>query len=259
MDDLAKTDSGLAGRLREDPQPARLLVFSPHLDDAVFSCGALLVNHPGSVVCTVFCGVPPRPLHTRWDRRSGFADSDAAMYTRYDEDNRALAQCQARPWRLPFFDDQYERRPAARDIAVELGRLMQHFDEHTPLVPLGLHHPDHCLVGDAWEMLMTRGRLDACVAYEDAIYRAMDDTVSARLASLALAGIHARPLPAGWLAPRDGAAAASAKRRAVTAYRSQLRAFGSPMPADLAEPERYWLLEAVPGTATHRRGLARRA
>jgi len=38
-----------------------MLVVSPHLDDAVLSCGRLLAGRPGSVVATVFAGVPSRP------------------------------------------------------------------------------------------------------------------------------------------------------------------------------------------------------
>jgi len=38
--------------------PTRWLVISPHLDDAVFSCRQLLAQAPGSVVVTVFAGIP---------------------------------------------------------------------------------------------------------------------------------------------------------------------------------------------------------
>jgi LmbE family N-acetylglucosaminyl deacetylase len=37
----------------------RLLVVSPHCDDAVLSCGSLLETHPGSAVVTVFAGTQP--------------------------------------------------------------------------------------------------------------------------------------------------------------------------------------------------------
>ena len=53
-----------------------MLVISPHLDDAVLSCGALLAAHRGAVVATVFAGVPRDPRQrTEWDARSGVADA----------------------------------------------------------------------------------------------------------------------------------------------------------------------------------------
>lgn len=36
----------------------RLLVVSPHLDDAVLSCGCWLASRPGAAVVTVFAGRP---------------------------------------------------------------------------------------------------------------------------------------------------------------------------------------------------------
>ena len=49
------------------------MVLSPHCDDAVFGCGELLADRPGSTVITVFAGRPGSgvPL-TRWDAAAGF-------------------------------------------------------------------------------------------------------------------------------------------------------------------------------------------
>lgn len=67
------------------------LVFSPHLDDAVFSLGGLLATHaPESSVVTVFSGTPPNPVSRRWDRMCGFANSTEAMEIRRQEDIAAL-------------------------------------------------------------------------------------------------------------------------------------------------------------------------
>ena len=38
---------------------ARVVVLSPHFDDAVQGAGLLLARHPGSTVVTVFAGPPP--------------------------------------------------------------------------------------------------------------------------------------------------------------------------------------------------------
>ena len=85
--------------------PTRWLVISPHLDDAVFSCGRLLAAAPGSIVVTVFAGIPPRDTPAPpWDRRAGFDRADEAMHARRDEDRRALARLDARPVWLDFLD-----------------------------------------------------------------------------------------------------------------------------------------------------------
>lgn len=71
-------------------KPLRL-IFSPHLDDAVFSLGGMLATHAlESVVVTVFAGTPTTPLSRHWDRVCGFTDSTEAVKTRKQEDNNAL-------------------------------------------------------------------------------------------------------------------------------------------------------------------------
>ncbi|KAB0640285.1 PIG-L family deacetylase, partial [Burkholderia territorii] len=89
--------------------PTRWLVVSPHLDDAVFSCGQLLAQSPGSVVVTVFAGIPAHGTAAPpWDRRAGFRTADEAMRTRRDEDRRALGTLGAHAVWLDFLDDQYD-------------------------------------------------------------------------------------------------------------------------------------------------------
>ena len=60
----------------------RVLIVSPHLDDAAFSCAALLDRPRPADVLTVFAGTPDPPRRTSWDKRTGFDDSDAAMTAR---------------------------------------------------------------------------------------------------------------------------------------------------------------------------------
>lgn len=72
------------------PAAAPCFVVSPHLDDAVFSCGRFLASRPGAVVCTVFCGAPEPPMQTPWDTSAGHRDWSEAMSARIAEDERAL-------------------------------------------------------------------------------------------------------------------------------------------------------------------------
>jgi len=224
------------------PQAAApLFVVSPHLDDAVFSCGELLASRPGSIVCTVFCGEPAPPQRTSWDQFAGHCDSSVAIRSRMAEDERALAIVGARAVRLSFLDSQYREgvSPPTVDIA---HALMHAWLQHggAPLIaPLGLYHADHILVGDACRLLARRQRLSHLVVYEEAPYRRMKHVASARLAALAREGCRCGPIDkeAGASLRRPGSA--NAKWRAVHAYRSQLRAFGDAHPYDLREPERY--------------------
>src|SRR5262245_53606305 len=87
------------------PEPGecdRVVIVSPHLDDAVLSCGRFLGAHPGTHVVTVFAGNPPaypEPLRL-WDLQSGFAPGDDVMEVRRQEDKAALAILDASPVHL---------------------------------------------------------------------------------------------------------------------------------------------------------------
>src|ERR671926_103609 len=84
------------------PEPGaleRVVVVSPHLDDAVLGCGRLLARHSGATVVTVFAGNPPRypdPMRV-WDVQSGFGPHDDVMEARRKEDRAALAVLDATP------------------------------------------------------------------------------------------------------------------------------------------------------------------
>ena len=224
---------------------APCFVVSPHLDDAVFSCGMLLATHPESVVCTVFAGEPPGRRETPWDRACGFADSRQAMQTRWNEDRRALEHCGARAVHLRFLDSQYAPLPAADDVAAAISDAWRRSGLATLVVPLGLYHSDHLLTGDACCRLLRSGRPGSCIAYEDALYRTRPGIVRNKRDALARAGVTMSSLPDDALGARSGGAAAAVKRRAVRAYRTQLRAFNDAYPYDLAEPERFWILAAM--------------
>ena len=217
----------------------RFFAVSPHLDDAVLGCSTLLSLRSGAVVCTVFAGEPARPARTPWDEAGGFADSHEAMAARREEDERALALWAARAVRLDFLDAQYGATPTVSAVADAIAAQFERFASRTLVCPLGLWHSDHELVGAACRSLLLTGRLRACIAYEDPIYRAIPGALSAGFARLESQRLRASPLPLQPLAPRR---AAAIKLRAVRAYGSQLRAFGS-FPLDVARTERYWRLE----------------
>ncbi|MBB3257335.1 LmbE family N-acetylglucosaminyl deacetylase [Paraburkholderia bannensis] len=233
---------------------APLFVVSPHLDDAVFSCGSLLAARRGAVVCTVFAGTPADPVHRSWDEAAGFEDSTQAMHARTLEDEYALSLCEACGVRLGFFDGQYAPLPAAQTVARAIAEELARWPGATPVVPLGLRHSDHRCVADAWLVLFRARSMTSCIVYEEAIHRTARDLTGQRLAELANAGLSVERLDEAWCPARTSARAQHMKRRCVQAYASQLRAFGARIPADLGAPEQYWRVEWARRTGSPLRG-----
>ncbi|CAL8480658.1 PIG-L family deacetylase [Caballeronia sp. S22] len=226
------------------PQAARrLLVLSPHLDDAVFSCGAMLAASPGATVCTVFAGTPDDALVTDWDLQCGFANAHEAMHARRAEDAAALDVLAARAVHLRFLDAQYANSSTTKEIASAIRDAIGAGDFDTLLIPLGLFHSDHSLTHAASLAAWRSVGSMACIAYEDCLYRRMKRLVQRRLAELSGDGIEATPLldPIG----ADTLSRFEAKQRAVARYTSQLKAFGPHGYDDVRAPERFWTLHAA--------------
>src|SRR5262249_30173875 len=81
----------------------------------------------------------------------------------------------------------------------------------------------------------------SCLAYADALYRAIPGLVDERLAALRVSGVAPSEIT-----PSIDPAAADVKRRAVEGYASQLRALSGPPCSghdDAFNPERYWRLD----------------
>jgi LmbE family N-acetylglucosaminyl deacetylase len=213
------------------------LVISPHLDDAVFSCGAWLIDHPGCLVLTLFAGLPADAWRqsTGWDRRSGFASAAEAIATRRGEDIVALASLEARPLHLEFVDAQYGEAAPQGALAAAIAEVL---DRHRPtgvLGPLGLFHSDHLLAREATALALAGRGLEERL-YEDLPYAAQPGVLQQRLADLAGDGCRLQPaMPQ----PRGDAVR---KRAAVYTYASQWNAFGPQSRAALELPERHWTL-----------------
>lgn len=218
----------------------RLLVVSPHLDDAVLSCGLLLAAHPAAVVCTV-CTAPPRQnMSTDWDRRSGFADAFEAISERKAEDLKALTQLDAHLIHLPFCDVQYRQSPSHDSLVAAFGQTFRTIGPTIVLIPMGLFHSDHTLVAAACLALLQRVGEAEMYAYEDVPYRHMPGVVQTRLAELSKSGnvAKAAKLVRAAVDPRYE----QMKQAAIGAYQSQLRAFGPDGQTGLVSAERYWQL-----------------
>ncbi len=231
----------------------RIVVVSPHFDDAALGAAHLIISHPGTTVVTVLAGQPPAypdPV-SEWDAAGGFASGDDVVAARQEEDRAAMAAMVAVPVWLDFPDHQYlapEVRPTPQDVAPALEEAIVGADPTSVFLPMGLANPDHVLTHEAG--LRVRSALAGTGAglrwfcYEDAGYTHLPGLLAWRVSKLFRHDLW--PTPAVVPVVPDMAA----KRAAIAQYKSQL----APLEKDhlLSErlaanvPEQYWRLAPPP-------------
>src|ERR1019366_6256 len=88
----------------DDAAWARIVVVSPHFDDAALGAAHLLTTYLGSTVITVLAGRPPTSPDqvTECDAAGEFESGDDVGAARQDEDRAAMAAMQATPVWLDF-------------------------------------------------------------------------------------------------------------------------------------------------------------
>jgi len=229
----------------------RVVIVSPHLDDAVLGCANFMAAHPGATVVTVFAGNPPAyptdPMR-KWDVQSGFAPGDDVMETRRREDDAALAILDAAPVHLEFVEHTYNPgdRPVAPDRLVDaLAPALAALAPTLVLAPFGLANPDHDVTHRA--CMLARDRLGDDVSfwcYEDSGYKHIPGMLAWRVSSLFRRGIW--PTPVCPTTSTDEAL----KRAAIECYPTQLLALEDDwaIQAKLAAPapEQFWRIEPPP-------------
>lgn len=221
----------------------RVVVISPHLDDAVFSCGALLADFESPLTLTVFAGAPPSDLPlTDWDASCGFVSAQQALFCRKQEDVSANQILGARVQHLSFLDAQYGVEQDLADIVGAVADVLVHEQADTVLFPLGLFHADHSLVHDSMMVLRQHYRGLCWIAYEDALYRRKPGLLRDKLLKLNNDKQVLNPFCV------DTSPNFLRKQQAVMAYASQLAGIGlaeiGRIPAaqnDTAAPEGFWL------------------
>lgn len=155
----------------------RLVVVSPHLDDAVMSVGQLLAGHPSVTVATVCAGFPEPteagltiPL-TEYDRRCGFTSGADAVSHRRREDARACSLLDVEWAHLRLRDSQYGPALELGEVVAALSGALDRCDPRAQLAgPLGLLHPDHVTVRDA-VLELGRARKRQTFLYAELPYR----------------------------------------------------------------------------------------
>jgi LmbE family N-acetylglucosaminyl deacetylase len=211
-----------------------LVVISPHLDDAVLSCGQLLAGSPGCEVVTVFTAGPPTWNGlTPWDASCGFRAGDDVVAARKLEDAGALALLGARPRWLDLVEGQYDDGTAVDLVADRLARALADVDGGAVVTPLGLYHPDHRKVADAVDLVRATRPDLRWWAYADQPYAGLEPaSVAARLAERGITGGPDAPGPSGLV---------QHKRAALRRYASQMRPLRGSVPLSL-RAERTWRL-----------------
>ncbi|MCC7360503.1 MAG: PIG-L family deacetylase [Anaerolineales bacterium] len=235
------------------PSSALTHIFlSPHLDDAVLSCGGMIysrVRGGARAVVVSLCTANPPPgplslfaqsLHERWTADAGRRLTPPEMAAaRRTEDLEALAELGAEAVHLDVPDCIYRLNPATnwplytsdqaifgslhaaeltlvRRVATRLATLLRGFGRHHLYVPLSAgHHVDHQLARRAAE---TAGGIHAY--YEDYPYVAQ---AGERWPNPSQTMAHDRPLTPEFV--RLSEADLTAKVAAIGRYASQLSTF----------------------------------
>ena len=227
----------------------RIMVVSPHFDDAALSAAHLLASYPGSTVVTVCAGWPnayPDPP-SEWDALGGFRAGDDVVAIRREEDRAAMQVLEAEPVWLDFVDHQYlskHERARPQEIADALTTVIDERDPSAVFVPMGIANPDHELTHDAG-VLLAAARPEVCwLAYEDHGYKHIPGMLAWRITKLFHAGLW--PTPAIVPVHEDH----TRKREAVYRYVSQIppleRDHGLSARLDGRVPEQHWRLAPPP-------------
>jgi LmbE family N-acetylglucosaminyl deacetylase len=227
----------------EPAQP--VLVLSPHLDDAVLSCGHFLYANPSTTVVTVLAGAP-EIFHEGYNSKTtGKPYAPDAISVRRDEDRKAVEYLGATPVWLDLLDADYgEYRPPRDYVDVIHDEIARELDETRPasiFAPLGLMHSDHLAVSDACIELAVNSPV-AWYLYMDLPYGLANRRVL--LKRLATLSQHVQLVE---FDSHDGEP--GIKERAVRLYASQYdptrRNFRKSFDATMRGGERFWRVETL--------------
>ena len=121
---------------------SRILVVSPHFDDAAMGAGHLIGSYDDTTVVTVLGGRPPAypDEPSEWDALGGFVAGDDVVAVRREEDAAAMAVLGSGYEWLEFADHQYlapPDRPTPADVAPDLGATIAEFDPDLRVLPDG--------------------------------------------------------------------------------------------------------------------------
>jgi LmbE family N-acetylglucosaminyl deacetylase len=230
---------------------SRIVVVSPHFDDAAMGAGHLLASYPDTTVITVLGGRPPAypDPPSDWDALGGFVGGDDVVAVRRAEDQAAMAVLESGYRWLEFSDHQYlapEARPTPDDVAPVLAAAIADIDPTSVFFPMGLANPDHVMVHEACLLIRgaEQGGAREWFCYEDHGYKHLPGMLAWRVAKL----LRSHPWPTPAIVPH--VPDEELKRRAIWCYTSQI----PPLERDHAltarvegrVPEQFWRLAPPP-------------
>ncbi len=227
----------------------RIVVVSPHFDDAAMGAGHLLSSYPDTTVLTVLAGRPPAypDPPSEWDALGGFSAGDDVVAARRLEDLAAMEVLGSDHRWLEFADHQYlapPDRPTPEQVAPALAEAIADIDPTAVFVPMGLGNPDHVMTHEA-SLLVRDTQLDRTwFAYEDHGYKHIPGLLAWRVAKL----LRAQPWPTPAIVPH--VPDEERKRKAIYCYTSQIppleneHALTARLEARV--PEQFWSLAPPP-------------
>ena len=240
-------DGWALGRRRPTPagkdrREAATVIVSPHLDDAVLSCGRYLAATPETTVITVFAGSKKDPSTlTQWDQMCGFQPGQDVMAARRQEDRRALDLLGAISIPLEGLDREYRSGPP--DMPKLVAWVTDKLAALRPaevMVPLGLYHEDHKHASDVAIRATAAAGYKQCVVYGDWYHATKPELIEPRVAE-----ITEQFGPLADITRRQGSR--WSKRQAISRYRSQLKGMGDNVHRWGSRiEERYWSLALPP-------------
>ena len=229
---------------------SRIVVVSPHFDDAAMGAGHLLASYPDTTVITVLGGRPPAypDPPSDWDALGGFIGGDDVVAVRRTEDQAAMAVLESGYRWLEFSDHQYlapEARPTPDDVAPVLTTTIAEIDPTSVFFPMGLANPDHVMVHEACLLIRAAEQAGAreWFCYEDHGYKHLPGMLAWRWPSCCAP-------TRGPRRPSSHVPDEELKRRAISCYTSQI----PPLERDHAltarvegrVPEQFWRLAPPP-------------
>jgi LmbE family N-acetylglucosaminyl deacetylase len=227
----------------------RIVVVSPHFDDAAMGAGHLLATYPDTTVITVLAGKPPAypDPPSEWDALGGFKAGDDVVAARRLEDLAALEVLESDHRWLEFADHQYlapADRPTPEQVAPALASCLSELNPTSVFIPMGLANPDHVMVHDASLLVRLEQPDRAWFCYEDHGYKHLPGMLAWRVAKL----LRAQPWPTPAIVPLTQDE--ERKKKAIFAYTSQIPPLENEhaLTARLAAPvpEQFWQLAAPP-------------
>jgi LmbE family N-acetylglucosaminyl deacetylase len=225
----------------ETERPPALLI-SPHLDDAVLSCGRFMAIRPGCTVLTALAGSPAEwTAVTGWDSACGFSSGEDVIAARLSEDATALVILRGRQLPVGGLDFQYGPQPERAKIIREgIESAVADLMPKTCVIPLGLLHPDHEEVRRIATLVAASDHAPVdWIVYEELPYG--PDDVLGEHHRAAFDAYHAAGFQLTEIAPELGEL--DVKSGAVEGYKSQLRALRQDPDFDeKIVAERYWSL-----------------